>query len=187
MIGRPLLTTLCDVYSSVVSGYHFGLGEPKLHLAVAALQHAMLRKHCPLKNSLLGNWAVYGVPEMLMVDTSTLWTSSNFTPLRHLLEKLGINLVRRTAPSAGATSERFFEGFSKGVKALLLKSTGRLAEGEGQNRLTLAQLDRLFVQYIVNEYNQSLHPRDRSQTRLEMWQSGLTSSPQVLLEQDFKV
>jgi transposase InsO family protein len=91
MIGR-LLTTLCDVYSSVVSGYHFGLGEPKLHLAVAALQHAMLRKHYPLKNSLLGNGAVYGVPEMLMVDASTLWTASNFAPLRHLLNKLGITV-----------------------------------------------------------------------------------------------
>ena len=42
--GRLRLIALCDIYSAVVSGYHFGLGEPKLHLTVAALWHAILRK-----------------------------------------------------------------------------------------------------------------------------------------------
>jgi putative transposase len=187
MIGRPLLTTLCDVHSSVVSGYYFGLGEPSQHMAVAALRHAMLRKHYPLEGGLMGDWAVYGVPEILMVDASTLWTASNFAPLPHLLEKLDITLVRRTAPSAGTIIERFVEGFSSRIESLPLKSTGRSAAVEGGPRLTLAQLDRLLLQYIVNEYNQSLHPRARTQTRLERWQSGLASSPQVLLEQDFEV
>ena len=155
MLGRLLLTTLCDVYSLVVAGYHFGLGEPNLHMAVAALRHAMLRKHYPLEDGFLGDWAVYGVPETLVVDASTLWTASNFTPLRHLLNKLGIKLVRRTAPSAGTSIERFIEGFSSRVKFPLLKITGRSAVVEGGPRLTLAQLDRLLLQYIVNEYNNS--------------------------------
>ncbi|MBD2077914.1 hypothetical protein H6F86_29315 [Phormidium sp. FACHB-592] len=187
MLGQPTLAAISDLYSSVIAGCYLGFGEPNPLIAVAALRHAILRKNYPLEVGLLGDGAVYGVPAMLMVDASTLWTSSNFAPLHHLLEKLDITLVRRTAPAAGATIERFVEGFSSRIESLPLKSTGRLAEGEGQNRLTLSQLDRLFVQYIVNEYNQSLHPRDRSQTRLEMWQSGLTSSPQVLLEQDFEV
>lgn len=187
MISRLLLTTLCDVYSSVVAGYHFGLGEPDLHLAVAALQHAMLHKHYPLEDGLLGDWAVYGVPEILMVEASTLWTTSNFAPLRHLLNKLGIKLVRQTAPSAGAIIERFVEGFSSRVEFPLLKITGRSAAVERHPRLTLAQLDRLFVRYIVDAYNQSLHSHARPQTRLERWQSGLTSSPQVLSEHDFEV
>jgi transposase InsO family protein len=54
LLGRPLLTALCDAYSSVVSGYHLGLGEPNLHTTVAALQHAMLRKNYPLEAGLLG-------------------------------------------------------------------------------------------------------------------------------------
>jgi hypothetical protein len=124
---------------------------------------------------------------MLMVNASTLWTSSNFAPLRHLLEKLGINLVQTTAPAESTAIKWFLKGLSSEVAAFTLTSTGRSAEGEGGPRLTLAQLDRLLVRYIVGKYNQSRHPRACSQTRLEIWQSGLASSPQVLSEQDFEV
>lgn len=187
MLGRPLLTALCDLYSSVVSGYHLGLGEPNLHMTVAALRHAILRNNYPLEDGLLGDWAVCGVPEMLMVDASALWSSSNFAPLHHLLEKLGITLVQRTALSAVGTIERLLEVLSSRVESLPLKSTGRSTELEGHPRLTLAQLDRLLVRYFVDAYNQSLHPCAHTQTRLQRWQSGLTSSPQVLSEQDFEV
>ncbi|GEM_PF-5303125 len=187
MLDRPLLTTLHDVYSSVVSGYHLDLGKPNLHMAVAALKHAILRKNYPLEDSLFEDWAIYGVPKTLVVDASTLWTSSNFAPLHHLLEKLGITLVQRTAPSEGGNIERFVESFSSKTKSSPLKSTELLAAVDESPRLTLAQLNRLLVQYIVNEYNQSLHPRARTQTRSERWQSGLTSSPQVLSEQNFEV
>jgi transposase InsO family protein len=51
---RPLLAVISDLYSSVIAGYYLGLEEPNLHLTVAALQHAMLRKHYPLEDGLLG-------------------------------------------------------------------------------------------------------------------------------------
>lgn len=108
--------------------------------------------------------------------------------LPHLfLSRTHVTLVQQTALSAGRSIERFVEGFSSRIEAPPFKSTGRSAAVEGQTRLTLAQLDRLLVQYIMNEYNQSLHPRGRSQTRLERWQAGLASSPEVLLEQNFEV
>ncbi len=69
--GRPRLTALCDVYSAVVSGYHFGLGEPNLRLTVAALWHAIIHRNYLLEDSLLGRGAAYGVPKILMVDAST--------------------------------------------------------------------------------------------------------------------
>jgi len=187
MLGHPLLTVLCDIHSSVVLGYYLDLGKPNLHMTVAALKHAILRKNYPLEDGLLGDWAVYGVPEILVVDASTIWTLSNFMPLRHLLEKLDVTLVQRTAPSEGTNTERFVESFSSIVKSPPLISTGHSATVEGYPRLTLVQLNRLLVQYIVNAYNQSLHPRACNQTRLERWQSGLTSNPQVLSEQNFKV
>ena len=52
--GRSRLTALCDVYSAVVLGYHFGLGEPKLHPTVVALWHAIIHRNYPLEDSLLG-------------------------------------------------------------------------------------------------------------------------------------
>ncbi|MBW4472552.1 MAG: hypothetical protein KME45_19600 [Stenomitos rutilans HA7619-LM2] len=187
MLGRPMLAVLCDVYASVISGYHLSLGEPNLRMTVAALKHAILRKNYPLEDGFLGNWSIYGVPKILLVDASTRWTSSNFAPLHHLLKRLGIGLVQRTALSAGTTIERLLKGFSSRVDSLPLKSTGHLAAVEGHPRLTLAQLDRLLMRYIADEYNQSLHPRAHSQTRLERWQAGLASSPKVLSEQDFEV
>jgi hypothetical protein len=69
--GRLRLTALCDIYSAVVSGYHFGLGEPKLQLTVAALWHTIIHRNYPLEDSLLGRGTVYGVPKILMVDAST--------------------------------------------------------------------------------------------------------------------
>lgn len=54
MIGRPLLTALCDVYSSIISGYS-GLGELNPLIAVAALRHAILRKSHPPEDALLGD------------------------------------------------------------------------------------------------------------------------------------
>ena len=53
MIGRPLLTVLRDVYSSVISGYHLGLEEPNPLIAVAVLRHAILRKNHPPEDALL--------------------------------------------------------------------------------------------------------------------------------------
>jgi putative transposase len=187
MPDHPMLAVLCDVYSSVVSGYHLGLGKPNLQMAVAALRHAILRKNYPLGDRFLEDWAVYGVPKILMVDAFILWTSGNFAPLHHLLKRLGISLVQRTALSAGTTIERLLKGFSSRVESLPLQSTGRSAAVEGQALLTLAQLDRLLVRYIADEYNQSLHPGARNQMRLERWQAGLTSNPPVLSEQDFEV
>lgn len=59
---------------------------------------------------------------MLMVDASIFWISSNFAPPHHLLKKLDITLVQTTAPSEGATIERFLKDLSSRAKSLLLKS-----------------------------------------------------------------
>ncbi len=182
IIGRPLLAAISDLYSSVIIGYYLGFGAPNPLIAVAALQHSILRKHYPLEAGLLGDEAVYEVPEMSVVDASTLWTANNLAPLRHAFNKLGINLVRQTTLSADVNIRRFVEDFSSRVESPPHRHTGHSEQVEGYSRLTFAQLDCLLEQYIVDEYNQSLHPHARTQTRLERWQSGLTSSPQVLSE-----
>ena len=182
IIGRPLLAAISDLYSSVMVGYSLGFGAPNPLIAVAALQHSILRNHYPLEAGLLGDGAVYEVPEMLVVDVSTLWSATNLAPLRHAFNKLGINLVRQTSLSTDVHINRFAEDFSSRVESPPRRGTGHSEQVEGHSCLTLAQLDYLLEQYIVDEYNQSRHPHARTQTRLERWQSGLTSSPQVLSE-----
>jgi putative transposase len=53
--------------------------------------------------------------------------------------------------------------------------------------LTLRELERLIVSFIVDRYNQSIDARMGDQTPLQRWEAGLRKEPELLSERDLDI
>ena len=53
--------------------------------------------------------------------------------------------------------------------------------------LTLRELERLVVRYLVDNYNQRLDARMGDQTRFQRWESGLIAMPKLLSERELDI
>lgn len=62
----------------------------------------------------------------------------------------------------------------------------RPKEAEKDAQLTLRDLERLIVRFVVDKYNQSLDARS-DQTRFQRWESGLTSAPEIISERNLDI
>ena len=53
--------------------------------------------------------------------------------------------------------------------------------------LTLREIERLIVRYIVDNYNQRIDTRMGDQTRYQRWEGGLIATPDVIEERDLDI
>jgi putative transposase len=63
----------------------------------------------------------------------------------------------------------------------------RSEDAEKEACLTLRDLERKIVRYIVDNYNQSLDARMGDQTRFQRWESGLLAVPDVISERNLDI
>ncbi|TFI52246.1 transposase [Mastigocladus laminosus UU774] len=189
LLGRPWLTTVVDTHSRAIVGMYLGMEARSSDVVCLALRHAILPKQYSSAYELSLAWGTYGIPQYLYTDGGKEFNSNH---LEQVASQLKIVLCQRRYPSEGGIVERPFGTFNTELLSTLPGYTGsnvkqRPKEAEKEASLTLEQLERLLVRYLVERYNQSLDPRTGSQTRLGRWEEGLLAQLPLLSDRELDI
>lgn len=189
LLGRPWLTTVIDTYSRCIVGINLGFDAPSSQVVALALRHAILPKHYGAEYSLHEEWGTYGLPQHFYTDGGKDFRSNH---LNQIGVQLGFVCHLRDRPSEGGIVERPFKTFNTELFSTLPGYTGsnvqeRPEDTEKAACLTLRDLERLLVRYIVDNYNQRLDARMGDQTRFQRWESGLIAAPDAMAVRDLDI
>lgn len=182
LLGRPWLTTVIDTYSRCIIGINLGFDAPSSQVVALALRHAILPKHYSAEYELHEEWGTYGLPQHFYTDGGKDFRSNH---LNQISVQLGFICHLRDRPSEGGIVERPFKTFNTELFSILPGYTGsnvqeRPEDAEKEACLTLRDLEKQIVRYIVDNYNQRLDARMGEQTRFQRWESGSIAAPEVL-------
>lgn len=174
ILGRPWLTIVVDTYSRCIMGIHLGFDVPSAMVVCLALRHGILPKQYSAAYHLKKSWDTYGLPQYLYTDGGKDFRSRH---LEQVATELGIVLCLRRKPSDGGIVERPFGTFNSEFFCNLPGYTGsnvssRPTESESEACLTLVELERLLVRYVVDRYNQTIDARMGNQSRIGRWEAG---------------
>lgn len=189
VLGRPWLTIVVDSYSRCIMGMHLGFDGPSARVACLALRHAILPKQYSSKYKLRSSWGTYGLPQYLYTDQGKDFVSEH---LEQVATELGIGLCLRPRPSEGGIVERPFGTFNREFFSSLPGYVGsnaseRSSEAEREACLTLVQLEKLLVRYVVDRYNQGIDGRMGDQTRIGRWEAGAIMPLPLLSERELDI
>jgi putative transposase len=161
-----------------------------------ALRHAILPKKYGAEYGLHEEWGTYGKPEHFFTDGGKDFRSNHLQQIGvqlgfacHLRDSYG---ALRYRPSEGGIVERPFGTLNTDLFSTLPGYTGsnvqeRPEEAEKEACLTLRELERLLVRYLVDKYNQSIDARLGDQTRYQRWEAGLIVAPDLISEEDLRI
>ncbi len=189
LLSRPWITTVIDTYSRCIMGINLGFDAPSSQVVALALRHAILPKHYGAEYELHEEWGTYGLPQHFYTDGGKDFRSNH-------LNQIGVQLDfvchLRDRPSEGGIVERPFKTFNTELFSTLPGYTGsnvqeRPEDAEKEACLTLRDLEKQIVRYIVDNYNQRLDARMGDQTRFQRWESGLIATPDVLSVRDLDI
>jgi putative transposase len=138
---------------------------------------------------LSNHWLTYGVPQYLYTDAGADFTSKH---IDQVAASLGITLCLRRRPSGGGIVERPFGTInSEFLSTLPGYTTSRLkghrTQVEKEACITLEDLERLLVRYIVDNYNQMPDPRIGNQSRISRWEAGRIVQPALIGERELDI
>jgi putative transposase len=189
LLSRPWLTTVIDTYSRCIIGINLGYDAPSSTVVALALRHAILPKQYGSEYGLHEDWGTYGKPEHFYTDGGKDFRSNH---LQQIGVQLGFACHLRDRPSEGGIVERPFGTFNTDLFSTLPGYTGsnvqeRPQQAEKEACLTLRELERLLVRYIVDKYNQRIDARLGDQTRYQRWEAGLIASPDVISEEELRI
>ncbi|MCP6761347.1 MAG: Mu transposase C-terminal domain-containing protein [Fischerella sp. CENA71] len=189
ILGRPWLTTVIDSYSRCIVGINLGYDAPSSQVVALALRHAILPKQYGEEYGLHEDWGTYGKPQHFYTDGGKDFRSNH---LQQIGVQLGMVCHLRDRPSEGGIVERPFKTFNTELFSTLPGYTGsnvqeRPEDAEKEACLTLRQLEKRLVAYIVNNYNQRIDARMGEQTRFQRWESGLIVAPDAVSERDLDI
>jgi putative transposase len=190
IVGRPWLTTVIDTYSRCIMGIRLGFDAPSSDVVALALRHAILSKHYSKEYNLCCDWGTYGKPEYFYTDGGKDFRSNH---LRQIGVELGFTCMLRARPSEGGIVERPFGTFNTELFSTFPGYVGsnvqkRPEDAEKDARLTLQDLERLLVRYIVDNYNQRIDARMGDQTRFQRWEAALRATgPDLMSERELDI
>jgi len=189
VLGRPWLTIVVDTYSRCIMGLHLGFDAPSAQVVGLALRHAILPKQYPVAYALQQVWDTYGLPQYLYTDSGKDFRSQH---LEQVATELGIVLCLRRKPSDGGIVERPFgtlnrEFFSTLPGYVSSNVETRSPQAETEACLTLLQLERLLVRYVVDHYNQMIDARMGNQSRIGRWEAGRMAQLPLLGERELDI
>lgn len=189
ILGRPYLTIIIDTYSRCIMGMHLGFDAPSAAVVCLALRHAILPKQYSSAYELKEYWGTYGLPQYLYTDKGKDFRSQH---LEQVASELGIVLCLRRKPSDGGIVERPFGSFSTQFFSSLpgyvnSNVTERSPKAESEACLTLLELEKLFVRYLVDHYNQTLDARMGNQTRIGRWEAGRIAQLKLFGERELDI
>ncbi len=174
LLGRPWLTIVIDTYSRCIMGIHLGFDAPSAAVVCLALRHAILPKQYSPAYDLKESWGTYGLPQYLYTDGGKDLCSHH---LEQVATELGIVLCLRRKPADGGIVERPFGSFNTQFFSTLpgyvnSNVSDRSPKAESEACLTLLELEKLLVRYLIDHYNQTLDARMGNQTRIGRWEAG---------------
>lgn len=189
LLGRPWLTLVIDTYSRCIMGMHLGFDAPSAWVVCLALRHAILPKQYSSAYELQGNWWTYGLPQYLYTDRGKDFCSQH---LQQVASELKIVPCLRRKPSDGGIVERPFgtlntQFFSTLPGYVSSKIETRSLVAESEACLTLSQLEKLLVRYLVDHYNQAIDARMGNQSRIGRWEAGRIAQLPLLGERELDI
>lgn len=176
-IGRPWLTLAIDVFSRMVVGYHVSLDPPSAFAVGLCLCHAFLPKEAELDRlGVKGEWPVWGIMHKIHADNGKEFRSNT---LKRACDEYGIDIDWRPVrtPHFGGHIERLMGTVAREIHALPgttfsnLKQRGEY-KSEAKAVMTLPELRRWMVQFIVGVYHQRQH-RGIGMPPVERWRQGI--------------
>lgn len=189
ILGRPWLTIVIDTYSRCIMGMHLGFDAPSASVVCLALRHAILPKQYSGAYELQQMWGTYGLPQYLYTDGGKDFRSQH---LEQVATELGIVLCLRRRPSDGGIVERPFgtlntQFFSTLPGYVSSNIETRSPKVESEACLTLLQLEKLLVRYLVDHYNQAIDARMGNQSRIGRWEAGRMAQLPLLGERELDI
>lgn len=189
LLGRPWLTTVIDSYSRCVMGINLGFDAPSSLVVALALRHSILTKSYSQDFLLHCDWGTFGLPECLFTDGGKDFRSNH---LEEIATQLGFIRKLRDRPSEGGIVERPFKTLNQSLLSTLPGYTGsnvkeRPKDAEKDARLTLMDLEKLIVRFVVDKYNQSTIAGKDEQTRFQRWEAGLIKEPKIISERELDI
>jgi len=186
ILGRPWLTVVVDTYSRCIMGLHMGMEAASAWVVGLALRHAILPKAYRDGYELQQEWGTYGLPQYLYTDQGKDFRSQH---IEQVATQLGIGLQLRDQTAGGGIVERPFGTFNQELFSSLPGYTGsnvrqRPKQAEREACVTMGQLERLLVRYIVDRYNQNLDARMGNQSRIGRWESGRIAQLPLMSERE---
>ncbi|WP_409303947.1 Mu transposase C-terminal domain-containing protein [Peribacillus sp. SCS-155] len=181
VVDRPWLTLGIDVYSRQVWCYHLSFDPPSANKVRKAIEHGVLLKRVKERYGTKNEWPVYGIPDVIQFDNGSEF--NNYAIKRLVKETLMSNIRFRpiATPRYGGTIERLFGTFNTqffhrlhGTRKSNVQDLGDY-DPEADAALTLEDLDKALVTYIVNIYHNEPHkglPLDSS-TPMTRYYDGL--------------
>jgi putative transposase len=188
-IGRPFITTVIESNSGCIAGFHISFKKPGSHEVALALRHAFLPKKYGEEYKLQKKWEVSGIPQYFLTDRAKEFKSNH---LKQIAAQLGIELRLRAYPQQGGLVERPFGTINTEFLESLPGYTGSNVQKRPQNVekeacYLLDEVERAFVKYVVDNYNQSPYPRAKNQTRVSRWESMLLESLEKIDERQLDI
>lgn len=174
-IGQPWLTVLIDYYSRMIVGFCLGFEPPSYGVIREALRQAILPK-TGLKTRyprLQGDWPCYGIPEKLVCDRGSDFTSKDLEAAAFQLGfALDFNPPR--TPHFKGTVESFFDVLNDQLLSSLPGRTFRSWERRADHNadagplLPYEALLEIIHLHLIDGYAAGPHPT-AGKTRREMW------------------
>jgi putative transposase len=178
-IGRPWLTIALDAYSRTVWAYHLSLKQPSADTVGLTILMGCMKKDGITKPLHLSEWPVHGIPFQIQTDNGKDFRSNL---LERGCQAHEICLIRRPVkrPEYGAYVERFIGTLNTKLIHNLPGTTFSDVRSrkmgdydpEKESLLTFEEFERLLIEFIVNEYHNSIH-EGMNATPLQKWKSGL--------------
>jgi putative transposase len=189
VIGRPWLTTIVDTYSRCIMGMNLGFEPPSAGVVCLALRHGILPKQYSASYELKQSWGTYGIPQYLYTDGGKDFRSEH---VEQVANELGIVLCLRRKPSDGGIVERPFgtlnsQFFSMCPGYVSNKVGTRSSKAEIEACMTLVEMERLLVRYVVDHYNQAIDARMGSQSRIGRWDGGRIAQLKLMGERELDI
>jgi len=173
---RPWLTVIEDDYSRAIAGYFLSFQHPNTLHTSLALHQAIWRKP-------EADWRICGIPETFYTDNGSDFTSRH---MEQVSADLKIRLIFSTPgmPRGRGRVERFFQTVNQ---LFLHQLPGYAPEGKPivPTRLTLADLDARFKDFVLTEYHQRV-PKELDGSPADLWEAAgfLPQMPESLEQLD---
>lgn len=185
--SRAYLTAGTCLATGMIVGWQIGYERASWTTVMQALSMAISKKDTSGSGAETP-YPVYGVPEIIKVDNGPQFRSTSFVAAAGQLQ-FEIRLVPVGKPHLKGKVERFFLEVTRDFLSVFPGRTFSDVEqrgdydSSGYARMTLEQVQRLFMRWVVDIYHNRPNSRAFGQTPLERWQAlsgcGVRLPPEV--------
>lgn len=198
-IGDAWLTLVIDCFSRMVLAFYLSFDAPSTLNTGMALARAFLPKQNFLRSiGVRGEWPCWGFPDIILVDNAA---ELNGRMMHSARRRYRFDIRDRPVgmPNFGGHVESAFKTFMyehKSIPGTKFSNPVERAEydSEGKAIMTLAAFERLFAEFLVNDYHLKEHSGEGMQKRapLQRWTAGIrdgdvmppTGLPEIPADQD---